>query len=335
MMKEILEGLFNHIKLSREEAKDILIRISSREFSDAQVVAFMTVFQMRPIAVEELTGFREALLELCIAVDFSEFDTIDMCGTGGDGKNTFNISTLSSFIVAGAGYKVAKHGNYGVSSVSGSSNVLEAMGYEFTNNEKVLKDQLRDANITFLHAPKFHPAMAAVGPVRKQLGMKTFFNMLGPIVNPSRPQNQLAGVFNRELGRLYQYLFQKEAGKKYAVIYGLDGYDEISLTGKFMMRDNKGEHILSPKDLGLKKINEDKIYGGNNVEEAADIFKKILNGKGTEAQNNVVCANAAMAMKVMSDIDYGTCFELAKDSLLGGKAFKSLKLITCFRADTK
>ncbi len=326
-MKRILEKLFKHVKLTKQEAKNILVRISSKEFTNAQVMAFMAVYQMRPISVDELQGFREALLELCIKVDFSEFDTIDMCGTGGDGKNTFNISTLASFIVAGAGYKVAKHGNYGVSSISGSSNVLEAMGYNFTNDENTLKDQLRDANITFLHAPKFHPAMAAVGPIRKELGMKTFFNMLGPIVNPSFPNNQFTGVFSLELGRLYQYLFQKEKNKRYAIIYGLDGYDEISLTGDFIVRDNKGEHLFSPSDLGLQMIKQKQIHGGNTIDEAAEIFKNILKGKGTIAQNNVVCANAAMAIKVMNKKAYAECFAEAEESLLSRNALKSLDLI--------
>jgi len=327
-MKNILERLFQHQKLSSEEAKSILKRISTREFTNAQVMAFMAVFQMRSITVDELIGFREALLDLCISVNLSEFNTIDMCGTGGDGKNTFNISTLSSFIVAGAGYKVAKHGNYGVSSISGSSNVLEQMGYNFTSDEKVLQDQIRDANITFLHAPKFHPAMAAVGPVRKELGMKTFFNMLGPIVNPSKPKNQLAGVFSLELSRLYQYIFQAENDKRYAILYGLDGYDEISLTDRLMVRDNMGEHIFSPEDLGLKKINPNEIHGGKTIEESAEIFKTILKGKGTETQNNVVCANAAMAIKVMNKNDFKSCFGEAKEALLSGNALKSLNMIT-------
>ena len=329
-MKQTLERLFQHQKLTKEEAKAILKRMANREFSDAQVTAFMTVYQMRSISVAELSGFREALLEMCIPVDLSEFDTIDMCGTGGDGKNTFNISTLASFVVAGAGYKVAKHGNYGVSSVSGSSNVLEAMGYQFTNDEKTLQNQIRDANITFLHAPKFHPAMAAVAPVRRQLKMKTFFNMLGPVVNPSKPKNQLAGVFSLELGRLYHYMFDEEPGKKFAVIYGLDGYDEISLTGDFYMRTHRGENRLSPVDLQLPFVDEKDIYGGNSVEEAAEIFKRILQGQGTEAQNNVVCANAAIAIQVMNDFqtDFQQAFAMAKDSLLGGKALRSLELIT-------
>ncbi len=329
-MKQILEKLFQHQKLTKQQAADLLKRIANREFSDAQVVAFMTVFQMRSISVAELSGFRQALLDMCIPLDLSEFDTIDMCGTGGDGKNTFNISTLASFVVAGAGYKVAKHGNYGVSSVSGSSNVLEAVGYRFTNDPKTLQDQIRDAHITFLHAPKFHPAMAAVAPVRKQLQMKTFFNMLGPVVNPAKPKNQLAGVFSLELGRLYHYMFDEEPDKKFAVIYGLDGYDEISLTGDFYMRTHRGERLYAPYDLQLTKINEKDIYGGNSVEEAADIFMRILQGKGTIEQNNVVCANAAVAIQVMNDfqLDFQEAFNQAHDSLLSGKALRSLQLIT-------
>ena len=328
-MKKILEKLFNQYKLSSQEAEDVLKKITSGNYPNEQIAAFLTVFNMRPISVDELKGFRKALLDLAIPVDLSAYETIDMCGTGGDGKNTFNISTLASFVVAGAGYKVAKHGNYGVSSVSGSSNVLEALGYEFTNDEKILQQQIETANITFLHAPKFHPAMAAVAPVRRALKMKTFFNMLGPIVNPARPTHQLAGVFSLELARLYDYIFQDEQGKRYAVIYGIDGYDEISLTGDFVMRNRHGEHLLNPEKLGLKKIQPKDLFGGNSVEEAVEIFKKIINGKGTEAQNNVVCANAAVAIGIMKNHeDFNENFKEAKESLLGGKALKSLELIT-------
>ncbi len=328
-MKTLLNQLFQHKVLSQTEAESVIKEMATGEIPDAQVAAFLTVFNMRPISLDEFKGFRKALLDLAIPVDLSDFETIDMCGTGGDGKNTFNISTLASFVVAGAGYKVAKHGNYGVSSVSGSSNVLEALGYRFTNDEKVLQQQIADANITFLHAPKFHPAMAAVAPARRALGLKTFFNMLGPVVNPSRPTHQLAGVFSLELARLYQYLFQDEPQKNYAVIYGLDGYDEISLTGEFVMKDRQGEHLLSPKDLGLPQISQKDIFGGNTVEEAVGIFKRIIEGNGTDAQNNVVCANAAMAIKLFRpEADFATCFEKAKASLLGLKALHSLKLIT-------
>jgi len=328
-MKTILEQLFQHRKLTQIQAENVIKEMAKGEVPDAQIAAFLTVYNMRPISIEELKGFRKALLELAIPVDLSDYETVDMCGTGGDGKNTFNISTLASFVVAGAGYKVAKHGNYGVSSVSGSSNVLEAMGYRFTNDEKILQQQLETANITFLHAPKFHPAMAAVAPARRSLKMKTFFNMLGPIVNPARPTHQLAGVFSLELARLYQYLFQEETNKKYAVIYGLSGYDEISLTDDFILKDNQGEHLLSPTDLGLTRINEKEIFGGNTVDEAVGIFKKIIHGKGTQAQNNVVCANAAMAIKLFKDeADFKTCFDEAQEALLGLKALKSLQLIT-------
>ncbi len=328
-MKIILEKLFNQYQLTSEEAENILKDITSGKYSNEQIASFLTVFNMRPISVDELKGFRKALLDLAIPVDLSAYETIDMCGTGGDGKNTFNISTLASFIVAGAGYKVAKHGNYGVSSVSGSSNVLESLGYEFTNDEKVLQQQIESANITFLHAPKFHPAMAAVAPVRRALKMKTFFNMLGPIVNPARPTHQMAGVFSLELARLYHYLFQEEQGKRFAVIYGLDGYDEISLTDDFLMRNNLGEHLLNPSKLGLPKIEQNELFGGNTVDEAVEIFKKIIQGNGTQAQNNTVCANAAIAIGIMNNTnDFLRNFEEAKASLLEGKALKSLKIIT-------
>jgi len=254
----------------------------------------------------------------------SDFNTIDLCGTGGDGKNTFNISTLTSFIVAGTGNKVAKHGNYGVSSVSGSSNMLEFLGYKFTNDESILKRQLEQANICFLHAPLFHPAMKAVGPVRKELGVKTFFNMLGPLVNPSRPQNQMVGVFNLEVARIYNYLLQKTA-TNYGIVYSLDGYDEIALTSGFKLFTKENEQLITPEELGLKRLNQSDIFGGNTVKEAADIFSSILNGEGTDAQNNAVLANAAFALKIIDkNKSFETAFAEAKDSLFGLKAKESL-----------
>jgi anthranilate phosphoribosyltransferase len=328
-MKKILEQLFQHQYLSEQQAENVIKEMAKGQLPEAQIAAFLTVFNMRPISLQELKGFRKALLDLAIPVHLSTRDTIDMCGTGGDGKNTFNISTLSAFIVAGAGYKVTKHGNYGVSSVSGSSNVLEQLGYQFTNDENILQQQLDTANITFLHAPKFHPAMAAVGPARRGLGMKTFFNMLGPIVNPAKPKYQLAGVFNLALARLYQYLFQDEADKKFAVIYGLSGYDEISLTDDFVVKTQKGEHLLAPEDLGLNRIKPEEIHGGHTVAEAVEIFKNIISGKGSKAQNDVVCANAAMAINLFKpEADFKTCFKEAQAALLEGKALKSLQLIT-------
>lgn len=319
-MKAILNDLYQHKRLTKLEAKEILIAIAQEQYNEAHLASFLTVFMMRPITAEELSGFREALLELAIKVDLSEFNTIDIVGTGGDGKDTFNISTLTSFIVAGTGQKVAKHGNYSVSSKSGSSDMLESFGYTFTNDESTLKSQLDKANICFLHAPKFHPAMKAVGPVRKALKLKTFFNMLGPLVNPSDAQNQLLGTFNLEVARLYNYILQ-EGKTNYGIVHALDGYDEISLTGGFKLFTKQGEQLIKPEDLGLKSIKQSDIYGGNSVAEAAKIFKTILEGKGTESQNTVVLTNAAFALTIVDENKtFGKAFEEAKDSLFGGNA---------------
>lgn len=319
-MKEILNILYQHKRLSETEAKEVLLNIAAEKYNDAHLASFMTVFMMRPIAVEELSGFRKALKELALTVDFSEFNTIDIVGTGGDGKDTFNISTLTSFVVAGTGQMVAKHGNYSVSSQSGSSDMLESFGYTFTNDEQVLKRQLENANICFLHAPKFHPAMKAVGPTRKALALKTFFNMLGPLVNPSSPQNQLLGTFNLEVARLYNYILQEESSN-YGIVHALDGYDEISLTGEFKLFTKNGEQLITPEDLGQKRVAQSDIYGGNSVSDAAKIFEKILSGEGTDAQNNVVLTNAAIALTIIdSSRDFAEAFESAKDSLFGMKA---------------
>tara|TARA_B100000795_G_scaffold12362_1_gene8472 strand:+ start:3955 stop:4944 length:990 start_codon:yes stop_codon:yes gene_type:complete len=327
-MKAILNDLYQHKRLSKSEAKQVLIDIASEKYNDAHLASFMTVFMMRPISVQELSGFREALLDLAIKVDFSEYNTIDIVGTGGDGKDTFNISTLTSFIVAGTGQKVAKHGNYSVSSKSGSSDMLASFGYQFTNDQNTLKNHLEKANICFLHAPKFHPAMKAVGPTRKALALKTFFNMLGPLVNPSSPKNHLLGTFNSEIARLYNYILQEE-DINYGIIHTLDGYDEISLTGPFKMFTKKGELLINPEDLGQKRIKQSEIFGGNNIEAAANIFKLIINAKGTEAQNNVVLTNAAFALKIIDQTkSYEDAFEEAKTSLLDLKAKQTLdKLI--------
>jgi anthranilate phosphoribosyltransferase len=324
-MKAVLNKLFEQETLSSDEAKNILIEIASENYNTSQLAAFLTVFMMRPISVEELEGFRSALLSLAIKLDFSAFNTIDLCGTGGDGKDTFNISTLTSFVVAGTGNKVAKHGNYSASSVSGSSNVLEFFGYKFSNNQEVLKKQLEIANICFLHAPLFHPAMKAVGPVRKELGMKTFFNMLGPLVNPSNPQNQLVGVYNLEVARVYNYLLQ-ETAQNYGIVHSLDGYDEISLTGKFKLFTKNNEQLIAPEDLGLKRLKQHEIFGGNSIEASAKIFLSIIEGNGTVAQNNAVLANSAFALQIIDgNKSFETAFEQAKDSLLGLKAKDSLK----------
>ena len=323
-MKHILNRLINQENISSEEAKNVLVNISEGLYNQSQIASFLTVYMMRSITIEELKGFRDALLELCVPVDLSDFNAIDLCGTGGDGKDTFNISTLSSFITAGAGVKVAKHGNYGVSSASGSSNVMEALGVKFTNDVDTLKRTIDETGICIMHAPLFHPALKNVAPIRKELGVKTFFNMLGPMVNPSFPKNQIVGVFNLELQRIYGYLYQN-TDKNYSIIHALDGYDEISLTGNTKIISNTTETILSPSDLGVEQIEQSEIFGGNTVKKAAEVFSKIINGKGTQAQNNVVCANAGLAIATVNQISHQDGFALAKKSLESGKAKACLK----------
>jgi anthranilate phosphoribosyltransferase len=324
-MKKILENLFQSKSLSREEAREVLVNISEGKYNESQIAAFITVYLMRSIRVEELTGFRDALLDLCIPFDTEGCSTIDVCGTGGDGKNTFNISTLSAFVLAGAGYKVAKHGNYGVSSISGSSNVLEHFGYQFTNDKSLLMNQLDKHNICFLHAPLFHPALKTVAPIRKQLGVKTFFNMLGPLVNPAQPQQQMVGVFSLELARLYQYIFQKTA-KNYAIIHGLAGYDEVSLTDDVKVKTAHSERILTAADFGKKQLSQEQIFGGDTVQEAATIFLNVLENKGTSAQRDVVLANTALAIQCYQpSASLLDCMAEAKESLESGKALIRFK----------
>lgn len=322
-MKETLQHLYNHHALSKSEAKDTLINISKGKYNHAQIASFLTVFLMRDITLDELMGFREALLELCLPIDLSAYDPIDLCGTGGDGKDTFNISTLASFVVAGAGIKVAKHGNYGVSSTSGSSNVMEKLGYQFTNDNNKLIRQIEEANICFLHAPLFHPAMKEVAPIRREMGVKTFFNMLGPMVNPSKPNKQVVGVFSLKLLRLYNYLYQ-QTDKQYTILHALDGYDEISLTSNTRIVSNKKDTMLTPEDFSIKILYQHELHGGSTVNEAASIFLKILNGKGNDAQNNVVIANAAIAIQTSENKTIEESIALAKESLLSKKALNSL-----------
>lgn len=330
-MKQLLNRLINHENISSEEAKQVLVNISNGLYNQSQIASFLTVFMMRSITLEELQGFRAALLELCIPINLNDFNTIDLCGTGGDGKDTFNISTLSSFVAAGAGIKVAKHGNYGVSSACGSSNVMEHLGIKFSSDEDFLKRTIDKAGICILHAPLFHPAMKNVAPIRRELGVKTFFNMLGPMVNPSFPKNQVVGVFNLELQRLYGYLYQ-QTDKNYSIVHALDGYDEISLTGKTKVISNQSETLFTPEELGVATIQEDAIFGGNTIDDAAKIFINIISGKGTEAQTNVVFANAGLAIATTKQISHKEGFELAKESLLSGKAKNSLdKLIALSR----
>lgn len=324
-MKKVLNYLFEHKKLSRQMAYEILVNISKGMYNESELAAFMTVFLMRSISVDELSGFRDALLELCLRVNLDGMETLDIVGTGGDGKNTFNISTLSCFIVAGTGEKVTKHGNYGVSSVSGASNVMESLGYKFSNDQGKLKNELEKAGLCFLHAPLFHPALKNVGQVRRQLGVRTFFNMLGPLVNPAFPKHQMIGVFSLEMARVYHYLFQ-QTDKEFVILHSLDGYDEISLTSDTRIINNKEEKNYTPEELGKRAVHPEDIYGGTTIADAAKLFVKILKGEGSWAQTAVVMANAAVGIQCMGRYSkYEDCYQAAVESMESGRAYQVLE----------
>ncbi|RIJ41552.1 anthranilate phosphoribosyltransferase [Pontibacter oryzae] len=320
-MKEILNHLFEHKTLTKAQAREVLVNIAGGKYNQSQISSFLTVYMMRSITVEELEGFRDALLALCHRVDLEAYNPIDLCGTGGDGKDTFNISTLSSFVVAANGVAVAKHGNYGVSSSCGSSNVLEALGINFTTDTDALERSIEKYNICFLHAPLFHPAMKSVGPIRKELGVKTFFNMLGPMVNPAFPKRQLVGVFSLELARMYGYLYQ-QTDTRYTILHTLDGYDEISLTSPFKVISDNKEALLDAAALGLPTLEHEQIKGGTDVATSAEIFVKVLKGEGTEAQTAVVSANAGMALQcARPELGVQDAVSIAKETLESGKAY--------------
>lgn len=328
-MKKILQYLFEHKSLTRAQAMEVLVDISNGKYNEHEITSFITVYLMRSITIDELMGFRDALLSLAVKVNLGVDNAIDIVGTGGDGKDTFNISTLACFIVAGAGQPVVKHGNYGASSISGSSNVMEQLGYKFKNEEASLAKEVKEAGICFLHAPLFHPALKTVGPLRRNMGVRTFFNMLGPIVNPAQPKFQLIGVYNLEMARIYNYVLQS-LDKEFTIIHSLDGYDEISLTTDTKILSNTGESIRTPYQLGKKRVFAAELEGGNTVAEAAAIFKNIIEGKGTWSQNAVVLANAAMALHVTGKYEnYDLAFQAAVNSLETGAANNCLqKLIS-------
>ncbi len=327
-MKEILQRLIEGEKLSTQESKEVLGNITDNKYNEYEITAFLTIYMMRPITPKELNGFREALVERAVKVNLDPKGAIDLCGTGGDGKDTFNISTLAALITAGAGYRVIKHGNYGVSSSCGSSNVLEACGYTLTNDEKVLQKQLEVGNFCYLHAPLFHPSMKAVAPIRRGLGMKTFFNLLGPLVNPIQPEFQIAGVFDTEVAELYQAILTP-IRKNFAVLHSCDGYDEISLTDNFYRYNQLGEEVINPESLGFSKVKPEELFGGESVEDSKKIFMTILEGEGTEAQNSAVLVNAAAAIHTIkgAETSFADALEEAKESLFGKSALNVLKTV--------
>lgn len=324
-MKEILSRLINNETLAEEEAFHLMMQMTSGECNDAQIAGLLALYQMRGVTVDELIGFRQALLDRRVPVDLSEYDPIDIVGTGGDGKDTFNISTCACFVVAGAGYKVAKHGNYGSSSVSGASNVIEHLGVKFTNDTDKIKRSLDKCNMAYMHAQLFNTGMKYVGPVRRQLQVRTIFNLLGPIVNPSTPRRQLLGVANLKQLRLYVNAFQK-LGMDFAVVTSLDGYDEISLTDKYKVVTNNYQMIRTPEEIGMERARQADLYGGATADEAARIFDNVLSWKATEAQHNAVVINAAYAIQVLEPgYDLEECIAIATESLESGKALATVR----------
>ena len=325
-MKHILNRLFEHQYLGRTEAKEILSNMAAGAYNESQIAAFISVFLMRSISVDEFLGFADALLDLRANVDnLAPYNTIDIVGTGGDNKNTFNISTLSCFVVAGAGYKVAKHGNYGATSVSGASNVMDQHSVKFTNDVNKLEKSLEKTNIAYLHAPLFNNALKVVAPVRKALGVRTFFNMLGPVVNPIKPKRTVLGVFNLKMSRLYFYMYQ-QTDVDYSIVHSLDGYDEVSLTGDFKLINKYGESIYSPEQIGLKRCFEKDLDGGNTPEDASKIFDNVINNTATEAQKNAVIANSGIAIQtIRPDLSIEDCIAQARESIESGKVKETFK----------
>jgi anthranilate phosphoribosyltransferase len=322
-MKQILNRLFEHQFLSSDEAAEIMLNIGSGKYNEHQIAAFMSVFLMRSITIEELAGFQKALLDMALPVDLSEFDPIDIVGTGGDSKNTFNISTLSAVVLAGAGYKVAKHGNIGATSVSGSSNVMEQHGLKFTTDVDKLRRSIDETNLAYLHAPLFNPALKTVAPIRRALGVRTFFNLMGPLVSPAKPRRQCLGVYNLKMARLYEYTYQ-HTGVDFAIIHSLDGYDELSLTSEMKIVRNSGEEVVKPSDLGFATVNPADLYGGDTVEKAAELFSNVLKNTGTESQKNVVLANSAVAIQVVEpQRSFADAVAIARESLESGKALNN------------
>ena len=319
--KEVLNRLFEHQYLTRSEAKTVLTEMTEGKYNESQIAAFITVYFMRSISVDEILGFRESLLEMRVNMDaLRDYNPIDIVGTGGDGKNTFNISTLACFVTAGAGYKVVKHGNYGASSVSGASNVMEEHGVRFSQNLDVHKKSLDAANIAYLHAPLFNPALKIVAPVRKALAARTFFNILGPLVNPLIPKRQMLGVYDLKMMRLYHYIYQ-QSDCDFSIVHSLDGYDEISLTDSFKLVNPREERMFEPETLGFKRANPEELFGGDTPADAAGIFDNVLNNTATEIQKNVVVVNAAAAIQTIEPrMDFPGCIAKANESLVSGKA---------------
>jgi anthranilate phosphoribosyltransferase len=324
---KLIHKLINQESLNQSEATDLLNKITDGSYNDSQIVLVVTALQMRSVTVEELIGFRNALLAMSIKINLKVEDAIDVCGTGGDGKNTFNISTITAFVLAAGGYKVVKHGNYGVSSFCGSSTMLEHLGYKFSANEATLQEQLDQTNICFLHAPLFHPCLKRVSGIRKDLGIRTFFNFLGPLVNPVQPNLQLTGVFNLKIARLYKDILTGSR-KAFSVVHSIDGYDEVSLTSPVKIFSDSSEQLLYPEELSETKVNESDLFGGFDIQESERIFKQIVSGKGTVIQNEVIKINTALGIKCFKpEISIREAQLEAEQILMSGKVIETVESV--------
>ena len=325
-MKDILNKVLNHEELTRGETRRVLVGITRGEYPNEQITALLTALQMRGITVDELLGFRDGILETGVPAPLDCDRYIDVVGTGGDRKDTFNISTAACFVIAAAGYKVAKHGNYAATSTSGASNVMAQHGVTFTDNIDKLNRSLERCGIVYLHAQLFAKAMKYVAPIRQALPFPTCFNLLGPIVNPARPQCQLLGVATLDQMRLYNNVYRK-IGIDYGIVNSIDGYDEISLTGDFKVTTNDYERVFRPEEIGFRHADPAELRAGDSADTAAKIFDNVLEGTATQAQTDVVVANAAFGIQVL---EYGKksipdCIAAAREAIASGKAMSTLR----------
>jgi anthranilate phosphoribosyltransferase len=323
-----LRTLFTGERLNHESAREVFLEVLSGKLPAAQIAAFLTVFQTRPVSLDELEGFQKAMLERAITIDFGTVEILDLCGTGGDHKNTFNVSTLAAFVVAACGVPVAKHGNYGSSSHCGSSNVLEALGFTFSPSLDLLRDDLEKHNLCFIHAPLFHPALKVLAPVRKELGFRTIFNLLGPLANPARPRRQLIGVTDQKTANIYSGILRRQ-GLHFSVVFSADGYDEISLTGAWKVASTSADTAYQPEDLGFPRVEPALLAIGPHISDATKAFLNILQNKADRLQSEVIIANAGFAVAVARpEISLENCIQMAREALHSGRAFQIFKEMT-------
>ncbi len=327
-MRGRLDDIVSGKRLCSSEAKALMLDVLGEAGNGSQLAALLALLRLRGVTADELEGFCQAVLELSTPVDLGGEEVVDVCGTGGDGKGSFNISTTVAFVLAGSGCRVAKHGNYAVSSTCGSSNVLEELGVPLLASRDALLRSLERAGVCFLHAPLFHPALKRAAPVRRELGFRTVFNMLGPLVSPASPTFQMAGVYDREALRLYGHVLRSR-GISFVAFVSSDGHDEVTLTAPLSVVSRDGEAELVPGDFGLPQAQPSALAAGANTAESAAIVRRILEGRGTKAQEDVVCAGAGLALRhLRGKLPLQDYVEAARESIASGRALRALELST-------